>query len=172
LSGFKRSDQKYQGKWKHMIVIKSITYKPKGESEDSGNYLRRLVSEANLVEDYGIEGDRKGGHPKRNLNVMDDITLSELAAEGFPIDPGELGENIVLSGVDLRTLPEGTQLRLGNEAIIVLGKLREPCEMLSRLDERMPESVIGRVGTMCRVVKSGKIKVGDPVHVVTVLVGK
>jgi MOSC domain-containing protein YiiM len=150
-----------------MIVIKSIVYKPKKEHEDSASYLRRLVSEVNLVEGYGIEGDRKGGHPKRNLNVMDDITLSELEAEGFPIDPGELGENIVLSGLDLRTLPEGTQLRLGDEAVIALGKLREPCEMLTRLDERMPESVLGRVGVMCRVVKSGRIKVGDAVELAT-----
>jgi MOSC domain-containing protein YiiM len=149
-----------------MITIKSIVYKPKDERELPSGYLRRVVSEVNLVEGYGIEGDRKGGHPKRNLNVMDDITLSELAAEGFPIDPGELGENIVLSGVDLRTLPEGTQLRLGSEAVIALGKLREPCEMLTRLDQRMPESVVGRVGVMCRVIKSGRIKVGDPVEVV------
>jgi MOSC domain-containing protein YiiM len=80
-----------------------------------------------------------------------------------------LGENIILSGLDLRALPEGTQLRLGGEAVILLGKARVPCEQLTPLDERMPESVEGRVGTMCRVLTSGKIKVGDPVEVITEL---
>jgi MOSC domain-containing protein YiiM len=157
-----------------MITVKSIVYKPKGEklsSAESG-YVRRSMDQAALIEGYGIEGDRKGGNPNRNLNVMDDLTQAELASEGYPTGTGVLGENIILSGIDLRTLPEGTQLQLGDEAVIRLGAPRVPCEQLTPLDERMPESVHGRVGWMCRVVKSGRIKVGDPVAIVTELVGK
>src|ERR1041385_7223727 len=146
-----------------MAAIKSIVYKPEGRKSSHGDvgYIRESLTEATLVEGYGIEGDRKGGNPKRNLNVMDEITLDELAAEGYPMGPGVLGENIILDGLDLRTLPEGSQLRLGDEAVIELDKPRVPCEQLTPLDARMPESVAGRVGTMCRVLKSGRIKVGD-----------
>jgi MOSC domain-containing protein YiiM len=147
-----------------MVRLKSIVYKPEGAKSKSG-YLRQALDEATLVEGYGIEGDRKGGHPRRNLNVMDDLTLAELAAEGYPTGAGVLGENLILSGIDLRQLPQNTQLRLGSEAIIALGKLREPCEQLTELDARMPESVVGRVGLMCRVIRSGRIKVGDVVEV-------
>ena len=150
-----------------MITVKSIVYKPKSEKAGHNfGYVRRPLEEANLVEGYGIDGDRKGGNPNRNLNVMDDITIDELAAQGFPIGPGVLGENIILSGVDLRTLPEGTQLRLGDEAVIALGKPRIPCEQLTPLDARMPERVGGRVGVMCRVVQSGRVNVGDVVEIV------
>jgi MOSC domain-containing protein YiiM len=147
-----------------MVTLKSIAYKPEGTKSKLG-FLRQVVNEATLVEGYGIEGDRKGGHPKRNLNVMDDLTLAELAGEGYPTGAGVLGENLVLSGLDLRQLPQDTHLRLGSEAIIALGKLREPCEQLTELDARMPESVVGRVGLMCRVIRSGRIKVGDTVAV-------
>lgn len=157
-----------------MITVKSIVYKPKSEpaTHNTHGYLRRPLTEAALVEGYGIEGDRKGGNPKRNLNVMDDQTLAELHAEGYPTEPGSLGENIILSGVDLRTLPAGTRLRLGDQAVIELVNRREPCEQLTELDERMPQSVEGRVGVMCRVVKSGHVRVGDPVAVVTELVSQ
>ncbi len=148
-----------------MVTLKSIAHKPQGTNTKAG-YLRQTANEASLVEGYGIEGDRKGGHPKRHLNVMDDVTLSELAGEGYPTGPGALGENLVLSGLDLRRLPEGTQLRLGGEAIIALGRLREPCEQLTEIDARMPESVVGRVGVMCRVIRSGQIRVGDAVEVI------
>src|SRR4051812_23974440 len=109
-----------------LITIQSIVYKPKNEKELPGQtgYLRRVVDEAVLIEGYGIEGDRKGGNPKRNLNVMDDLTVAELESEGFPTGPGVLGEQITLSGIDLRTLPRGTTLRLGDEAVIEIGKLR------------------------------------------------
>jgi molybdopterin adenylyltransferase len=156
-----------------MATIKSIVYKPKGakQAHDSLGYLRVPVAEATLLEGHGIEGDRKGGNPRRNLNVMDEITQAELETEGYPVGPGVLGENIILGGIDLRTLEPGTCLRLGSEAIIQLGKPRVPCEQLTPLDERMPESVHERVGTMCRVIKSGRIKVGDPVSVINEPVG-
>lgn len=125
------------------------------------------LHEAHLIENHGIEGDRKGGNPKRNLNVMDDVTLAELQAEGYPTDVGTLGENIILSGIDLRKLSSGTRLALGHEAVIEIGTRRVPCEQLTPLDERMPESVEERVGMMCRVVRSGLIKVGDSVQIVT-----
>ena len=157
-----------------MITVKSIVYKPKVENSDPGSsgYLRRSLAQAMLVEGHGIEGDRKGGNPNRNLNVMDEITQAELAAEGYPTGAGVLGENIILGGVDLRTLSEGTQLRFGNEAVIQFLSPRVPCEQLTPLDGRMPDSVHGRVGWMCRVVKAGRIKVGDPVEIVTELIGK
>lgn len=151
-----------------MITIKSIVYKPKTVEIDSQTigYTRLPLNEAKLIEGYGIEGDRKGGNPKRNLNIMDDITLAELETEGYPTGIGALGENIILSGIDLRKLPTRTQLRLGDEAIVEIGVLREPCEQLTPLDARMPEQVADRVGAMCRVLKSGWIKVGDAVEIV------
>jgi MOSC domain-containing protein YiiM len=151
-----------------MATIQSIVYKPKGAKADhnTSGYLRVPVQEANLIEGHGIEGDRKGGNPKRNLNVMDEMTQAELEADGYPVGPGVLGENIILGGIELRTLVAGTCLRLGSDAIIQLGKPRIPCEQLTPLDERMPENVYERVGTMCRVIRSGHIKVGDPVSII------
>ncbi len=152
-----------------MITVKSIVYKPKDATLDlnTPGYIRQPLDEAALIEGYGIQGDRKGGNPNRNLNVMDEATQAELEAEGYPVGAGVLGENIILGGIDLRTVPEGTRLRLGSEAIIVLGKARVPCEELTPLDARMPDLVHGRVGFMCRVVSSGRVRVGDPVEIVS-----
>jgi MOSC domain-containing protein YiiM len=152
-----------------MPTLKSITYKPQDREvpDNLVGYFRLPLIEANLIQGYGIEGDRKGGPPRRNLNVMDDVTLAELEAEGYPVEPGKLGENLIISGMDLRTHPHGTQVRIGDEAIVELRKLREPCEQLTAIDARMPEGVVDRVGVMCRVLRSGKIKVGDEVEVVT-----
>jgi MOSC domain-containing protein YiiM len=151
-----------------MPTLKSIVYKPKTAptGHQTGAYLRVPLSEAKLVEGYGIEGDRKGGNPKRNLNIMDSMTLAELGREGYPTTPGALGENLIVDGIDLRNLPEGSSLQIGAEAVITLLKFREPCEQLTEIDERMPASVMNRVGYMARVTKGGLIRVGDPVVVI------
>ena len=139
----------------------SIVYSPV-----AGSFNRKALSQAVLVAGYGIERDRKGGHPNRNLNVMDQEVLRQLAAEGYPADPGVLGENLIVQGVQLTDQPSGTLVRIGLDAVIELIALREPCYKLTPLDPRMPDSVIGRVGMMARVVEGGVVRVGDSVAVV------
>lgn len=138
----------------------SIVYSPQ-----AGSFNRKTLAQAVLVADYGIERDRKGGHPRRNLNVMDHEVLGRLAGEGYPADPGVLGENLIVQGVQLTEQPSGTLVRIGLDAVIELVALREPCYKLTPLDPRMPDSVIGRVGMMARVVEGGVVRVGDSVAV-------
>ena len=138
----------------------SIVYSPL-----AGSFNRKALPQAVLVAGYGIERDRKGGHPRRNLNVMDQEVLSQLAGEGYPADPGVLGENLIVQGVQLTEQPSGTLVRIGLDAVIELVALREPCYKLTPLDPRMPDSVIGRVGMMARVVEGGVVRVGDSVAV-------
>ena len=139
----------------------SIVYSPL-----AGSFNRKALPQAVLVAGYGIERDRKGGHPRRNLNVMDQEVLGRLAGEGYPADPGVLGENLIVQGVQLTEQPSGTLVRIGLDAVIELVALREPCYKLTPLDPRMPDSVIGRVGMMARVVEGGVVRVGDSVAVV------
>lgn len=140
--------------------LASIVYSPQ-----PGSFNRHPLPEAMLLAGHGIDGDRKGGHPNRNLNIMDQEMLAALAAEGYPTGPGVLGENLIVAGVAISSLPEGSRLRIGLEAAIEVVRLREPCYKLTALDPRMPDSVVDRVGVMARVVESGVIRVGDAVAV-------
>ena len=151
-----------------MPTIASIMYRPVDSAEPVPEigFLRIALAEANLLEGQGIEHDAKAT-PLRNLNIMDALTLAELAAEGLPSSPGALGENIVLDGLDLRTLPPGTRLRLGKQAVVEITKPRTGCRRLTAMDARMPQCTDGRVGIMGQVLQTGTIRVGDGVEIVT-----
>lgn len=138
----------------------SIVYSP-----NPGSYCRRALSEAMLLAGHGIDGDRKAGHPKRNLNIMDQETLQNLDAEGIPTGPGVLGENLIIAGVGFDAQPAGALLRIGQQAVVEMVALRVPCYKLIPLNVSMPASVVGRVGVMARVVEGGPIRVGDAVAV-------
>ncbi|MER2600045.1 MAG: MOSC domain-containing protein [Caldilineales bacterium] len=140
-------------------VLSNIVFTPL-----PGSFNRKPLVEATLIAGYGITDDRKGGHPKRNLNIMDEEMLAMLASEGYPAQPGVLGENLVVQGINVSALPAGSHLRIGDSALIEVGKLREPCYKLTALDARMPDTVIGRVGVMARVLHGGIIRVGDSVY--------
>lgn len=142
--------------------IITITIKPKNVKAPEQGYLRVSVDAANLIVGHGIEGDSKGGSPKRQLNIMSLETMRELEREGYSIAAGALGEQMVIDGLDVRDLPVGTQLQLGGEAMIEVTSLREGCERFEA-HQGKPKAA-GRIGIMARVVRGGRVQVGDTVQ--------
>ena len=63
-------------------------------------------------------------------------TAGRCAKPGFDFAPGEMGENVTTSGIDLLGLPTGARLRLGNAAVIEVTGLRNPCHQLDKLREQ------------------------------------
>ena len=147
-----------------MIIITSIVYKPDGTVSDQENhYLRVPLNSANLITGHGIEGDRKGGHPKRHLNLMSFETLEALREEGFSTLPGQMGEQIVIQGLDVEHLAEGDRLQFGDQACIEVVSHRTGCQHFEQVQGKSPQQAAGRMGIMAKVVVGGAINVGDPV---------
>jgi MOSC domain-containing protein YiiM len=148
-----------------MPHVVSIAYTPRDiERHPRDRYARVAADRAALVANRGIEGDVKATSGKRQLNVMLAETVAELAAEGLSASPGELGEQLVIAGLDDRSLRPGARLRIGDAAVIELGKLRTPCERFAHIQDTPIEQAIGRIGYMARVIESGAIEVGSAVH--------
>jgi MOSC domain-containing protein YiiM len=150
-----------------MGELVSIVFKPEGAPPNDAGYTRVPVHETCLLAGYGIEGDMKGGHPTRNLNIMAAETVSILSTEGFAADPGQLGEQLLVSGIALDGLPPGTQLQVGPTAVIEVTEPRVGCGKFEKHQGRRKEEAAGRMGVMARVVASGNIQVGDAVTVIT-----
>ncbi|MCU0497561.1 MAG: MOSC domain-containing protein [Anaerolineae bacterium] len=143
------------------MELKSIVYKPKGQKNQKDHYLRVPLQVARLMTGHGIEGDAKGGHPKRQLNILSAETITALAAEGYQIAPGQLGEQLVISGITVENLAKGTILQIGESAQIEILALREGCDRFESIQHQTTHE--GRLGMMARVITDGTIAIGDPV---------
>ncbi|HEX3149977.1 MAG TPA: hypothetical protein VHR66_18005 [Gemmataceae bacterium] len=105
-----------------MAHIVSIAFTPRDvERRPTDYYARVPVERATLVEQRGIKGDVKGAGGARQLNVMRAEVLSELAAEGRKVEAGQMGEQLVIAGLDADALVEGMQLQHGNTVVIEIG---------------------------------------------------
>jgi MOSC domain-containing protein YiiM len=153
-----------------MPHVVSICYKPAGvEQRPADHFARLVVAEAVLVEGHGIDGDAKGGRDKhgtnkRQLNVMFAETMAGLRAEGFKAAPGELGEQIVVAGLDESALTPGTRLALGGSAVIEVTLPRTGCDRFAHIQGKPKEIARGRLGIMARVVTGGTVRTGDEVR--------
>ena len=150
-----------------MAHVVSIVYRPKGTARPQDHYAREPVERVRLAEFKGIQGDMKGSSTARQLNVMLAETLAELEGEGFQVAPGQMGEQIVLAGVDPASLVEGRRLRIG-EAVIEVGEPRTGCARFEMIQGKPRGDATGRLGVLARVVSGGEVAVGDAVEVLPV----
>ena len=143
-----------------------------------------------LVAGLGVEGDAHLGERIRHrsrvrrdptqpnlrqVHVIHSELHDELAAAGFAgLRPGQMGENITTKGVDLLALPTGARLRLGDEAVVEVTGLRNPCKQLDEiqpglmqatLDRDAEGEVVRKAGVMAVVVRAGEVSPGDVVEV-------
>jgi MOSC domain-containing protein YiiM len=142
-----------------------------------------------LVAGVGIDGDAHAGATvKHRSRVARDPTRpnlrqvhllhaelhEELAARGFVLAPGEMGENVTTRGVRLLELPTGTRLRLGCVAVVELTGLRNPCTQLdgiqpglmaATLERDSDGALVRKAGVMTIVVVSGDVRPGDAIAI-------
>ena len=149
--------------------VVSIVYTPRDiEVRKPQDHYARVPSEwVALVEFKGIVGDAKGSSTDRQLNVMHAETLAELRAEGFKTEPGEMGEQIVVAGIDPATVTVGSRWRIGS-AVVEVTIPRTGCARFEMIQGKPKQSGQGRLGVMARVVTGGEVAVGDAVELVPV----
>jgi MOSC domain-containing protein YiiM len=110
----------------------------------------------------------------RQVHLIHAELLDELAAQGFAVAPGALGENVTTAGLDLLALPAGAQLRLGRDAVVAVTGLRNPCAQIEKFRPGLLAAVLGRdaagnlvrkTGVMGVVLAEGDVRPGDAISV-------
>lgn len=104
-------------------------------SRSNGGMPKRAVAGPVAIGFEGVDGDRHlnpkyhGGPDKAVLMIAAEL-VEDLAARSFPVYPGAMGENLTVRGLDPHLWRAGQRYRVGNDAIIELTTLREPCAQL------------------------------------------
>ncbi|MDF9807320.1 MOSC domain-containing protein YiiM [Streptomyces sp. HB372] len=127
-----------------------------------------------LLAGLGVEGDAHAGvtvkhrsrvaqdptRPNlRQVHLIHEELFTELSGAGFTVAPGELGENLTIRGIDLLALPTGTLLRIGDDAVVEVTGLRNPCLQIEAFQEGLLKQVVGRDATGAVVRKAGVMSV-------------
>ena len=126
----------------------------------------------------GIEGDvqrnrRLHGGPDRAVCLFSLERIRTLQAEGHPIVPGSIGENVTLEGVDWEAIVPGVRLRLGAEVVVQITDYTAPCANITgSFRDRDVTSVSqrrhpGGSRVYARVLHEGGLASGDPARILS-----
>lgn len=163
-----------------------VTAVSRGAKHDFSKHNERSIQ---LLRGLGVKGDAHLGKTvKHRSRVKADPTQpnlrqvhlihselhEELKEAGFSIFAGQMGENITTRGLRLLRLPKGTRLHLGDEAMVEVTGLRNPCKQLDNLRPGLMEAVLERdehgnlirkAGIMSIVLMEGEVSSGDEIGV-------
>ena len=159
-------------------------------SRDAHLFSKENRKEIELIKNFGINGDAHAGmyvkhrsrvkkNPKqlnlRQVHLIPIELLDEMKQHGYDLHPGDLGENITTSGIDLINVPLDSQINIGEEVVLEVKGLRDPCKQIedfkSGLLKRMitkdaDGNLIRKTGIMTIVLEGGIVKPNDKIEVV------
>jgi MOSC domain-containing protein YiiM len=110
----------------------------------------------------------------RQVHLIHAELFDELRDKGFRVAPGDLGENITTSGIDLLSLPTGARLHVGSAAVVEVTGLRNPCIqidhfqkglMAATLDRDGDGNLVRKAGLMSVVIADGDVRAGDGIGI-------
>ena len=172
--------------------VASLHLHPKNKGGPIKGGSMTSVLEMELVEGKGIRGndryfDRKtvkGGASPRQVSLIDRSTIKyheEQVNNTGCLAPGAIRSNIetiLINSKDDKNrdvAPDcpyihllNKQLQIGNSAVIELMLARTPCWEMDVLSQGLQQSMKGeRQGVLAKVIKSGTIKIGDPISIIS-----
>ena len=132
-------------------------------SEKKGT-VKKAVPEIRLRLRHGIEGDAHAGDWHRQISLLAEESADKMRAILPDLQPGAFAENINTRGVDLKRLPVGTRLRLG-ETVVEVTQIGKQCHSDCEIKKVTGTCVMPTEGIFAVVVREGRVRKGDPIEI-------
>ena len=135
---------------------------------------KKPVKEA-LINELGIEGDGHSGEWHRQVSFLSFESIESFNQKGsINTSPGDFAENITTRGIDLIGLKVGDILAITDEnskargskkVILEVTQIGKECVAPCSIYYQVGSCIMPKEGLFCKVIKTGKIKVGNSIRV-------
>ena len=135
-------------------------------SEKKGT-RKHPVPYVTLVEDHGILGDAHAAssrthHWRRQISLLANESVDTMRKKGVELNAGDFAENILTEGIDLKALPTGTHLMIG-ETELKVTQIGKECHNDCEIRKLTGKCVMPTEGIFAIVIKGGIIRPGDTI---------
>lgn len=131
-------------------------------SENKGE-RKTPVEMVELRENHGIIGDAHAGEWHRQVSLLANESIDKMRALGLNVTTGDFAENITTSGIDLVSLPIGTQLALG-EAVVEVTQIGKECHTRCAIYYQAGDCVMPKEGIFVKVLRGGNVMPGNRIE--------
>ena len=133
-------------------------------SEKKGEQ-KHPVPEISLKLRHGIVGDAHAGDWHRQVSMLAEESIDKLRGALPQLKAGAFAENINTEGIDLKSLPVGTRLRIGSAEAEVT-QIGKECHNDCAIKKATGTCVMPTEGIFAAVLQEGTVRAGDPVEII------
>jgi len=126
-----------------------------------------VVEEAILVEHSGLEGDAHSGPWHRQVSFLFSESIEKARLRGLDVTFGDFAENIATMGIDWQEIPLGTQLKLGDSALVEVTQIGKECHNKCAIYHLAGDCIMPKEGIFAKVLVGGKILCGDAIQIIS-----
>ncbi|WP_293687570.1 MOSC domain-containing protein [uncultured Phascolarctobacterium sp.] len=120
---------------------------------------KRPVASVTLIANHGLSGDAHAGNWHRQVSLLSADKVDEFNARGGKAEIGAFGENILVSGIDFKSLPVGSILRAG-EVVLKMSQIGKECHSHCQIFHRVGDCIMPREGVFATVEHGGELHAG------------
>ena len=125
---------------------------------------KRNAGRAEFLAGYGLAGDAHGGEGHRQVSLLSHQKIEDFRAKGARVEDGDFGENLVVEGIDLRSLPKGAFLECA-DVVLEITQIGKECHDRCAIYNSMGDCIMPREGVFARVIRGGFISAGDEIKI-------
>lgn len=119
-----------------------------------------------VIEQFGLASDAHAGHWHRQVSFLAAESINTARTRGLDACEGDFGENFTTQGINLLSLPLGTQLKLGSEVLVEISQIGKVCHTRCAIYYLAGDCIFPHEGIFGVVLQGGEVHIGDDIQVV------
>lgn len=134
------------------------------------------------ITEFGLEGDGHCGDWHRQVSLLSYESIQDVIKKGVNVSPGDFAENITTAGIKIANLKIGDLIIISSEpvdendllknnlpenkrnVVLKITQIGKECINPCRIYHQLGSCIMPTEGIFCKVIKTGKIKVGDNIY--------
>ena len=119
-----------------------------------------------VIEQFGLASDAHAGHWHRQVSFLAAESIQTAQHRGLDVHKGDFGENFTTQGINLLSLPLGTQLKIGNDVLVEISQIGKVCHTRCAIYYLAGDCIFPHEGIFGVVLQGGEVHTGDDIQVV------
>ena len=126
---------------------------------------KKNIGSAYLEVGVGIKEDAHSGSWHRQISLLAKESIDKMRAKGYDLVEGSFAENITTEGIDLKSLPIGTEIKIGDTVHLKITQIGKDCHTKCAIYRKIGDCIMPLEGIFAEVIKEGQVQVGNIIEV-------
>ncbi len=129
---------------------------------------KKNIGSGVLIENFGLDGDAHGDtDTHRQISMLALESIKKMQEMGLSVKEGDFAENLTTEGINLLSIPLGTKIRIGPEAILEVTQHGKECHTPCAIYHQAGMCIMPLEGIFAKVVHGGKVQSGDEIAIMS-----